>query len=174
MAAERAVVEIELVPDLVIYGMRNADRARLGKRLEPGSDVDPIAKDVVTVDDHIAEIDANPQLQAALGWDRIIDGARRVLHLDGAVQRIDDTRKIRQNAIACRADNPPAMRCNQRVDGGAELAQGLMRTGLILTHQPAEPGYIGMQDGGELPLPGGRFHRRIRWVIDQWAHRGRV
>jgi hypothetical protein len=27
-----------------------------------------------------------------------------------------------------------------------------MGTGLILTHQPAETGYIGMQDGGELPL----------------------
>ena len=69
MAAERAVIEIELVPDLVVDGLRDADRAGLGERLEPGGDVDAIAKDVVAVDDHVAEIDADPQLEPALGRD---------------------------------------------------------------------------------------------------------
>ena len=70
MAAERTVIEIELVPDLVVDGLRNADRAGLGERLEPGGDVDAVAKDVVAVDDHIAEIDPDPQLETALGRER--------------------------------------------------------------------------------------------------------
>ena len=77
----------------------------------------------------------------------------RPLHLDGAIQRVDDTRKIRQKAVARRADDPPAMGRDQRVDGAAELAQRLMRTCLVLTHQTAETDHIRMQDGGELPLP---------------------
>ena len=56
----------------------------------------------------------------------------------------------------------------------AELAESLMRAGLILAHQPAEPDHIRMQDGGEFSLPGGRFPRRTRRVIEQGAHRGCV
>ena len=37
-----------------------------------------------------------------------------------------------------------------------------MRTRIILTHQAAESHHIGMQDGGELPLPGGSAVRRVR------------
>ena len=125
MAAERTVIEIELVPDLVVDGLRDADGARLGERLEPGGDVDAIAKDVVAVDDDVAEIDTDPQFETALGRDRVVDGARCSLHLDGAVQRVDDARKIRQQAVAGRADDPPAMCRDQRVDGAAELVQAL-------------------------------------------------
>ena len=174
MAAERAVIEIELVSDVVVNGLRDADGAGLGERLEPGGDVDAIAKDVVAVDNHVAEIDADPQLQAALGRDRVVDRARGPLHLDGATQRVDDARKIRQHAVARGTDDPPAMRCDQRVDGAAQLAERSMRAGLILAHQPAETDHIGMQDGGELPLPRGSFPRRMRRVIEQGAHRGCV
>ena len=59
MGAERAVIESELVPDMVVYGLRNADRARLGKGLDPGGDVNPTAKDVVAVDNHVAQIDTD-------------------------------------------------------------------------------------------------------------------
>ena len=174
VAAERTVIEIELVPDLVVNGLRDADGAGLGERLEPGGDVDAIAKDVVPVDDDIAEINPDPQLEPALGRDRVVDGARGALHLDGAAQRVDDARKIRQYTVACRPDDPPAMRRDQRVDGGAELVQGLMRAGLILAHQTAEPDHIRMQYGRELSLPGGRFPRRTRRVIEHGAHRGCV
>ena len=75
------------------------------------------------------------------------------LHLDGAVQRVDDARKIRQQAVARGADDPPAMRRDQRVDGAAEPSERLMRARLILAHQAAETDHIRMQNGGEFPLP---------------------
>src|SRR6267378_4155471 len=52
--------------------------------------------------------------------------ARDALHLDGAAQRVDDAREIRQQTVAGRAHDPPAMRRNQWVDGAAKGAERLM------------------------------------------------
>src|SRR6516165_7262222 len=174
VSPQRAVIEIELVPDLIINGLRYADGARLGERLEAGGDINAVAKDVVTVDDHIAEVDANPQLETALGRDRVVDGARGALHFHGAFQRIDDARKIRQQAVTGRADDPSAVRSDQRVDGAAQFTQGLVGTRLVFAHQPAETGYIRVQNCGELPLPRSSYFRRTRRVIEQGSHRGCV
>ena|SRR6516162_7847501 len=122
MPAERAVIEIELVPDVVIDRLRDADGTGLRERFEPGSDVHAVAKDVVAVDDHVAEIDADPQLETAFGRYRVVDSARRPLHLDSTVQRIYDAGKIRQQAVAGGTDDPPAMCRYQRVDSAAQLA----------------------------------------------------
>ena len=122
MTAEWTVSEIKLVSDLVVNWLRYADGARLGEALEARGDVDAIAEDIVTVDDDVAEIDADPQLEPAFRRDRIIDSTRRSLHLDGAAQRIDYARKIRQQAVARRAYDPPAMFRDQRVDSAAQLA----------------------------------------------------
>jgi hypothetical protein len=174
MAAERPEIEIELVFDLVVDRLRDADGAGLRERLEPGGDVDAIAKDVVAVDDDVAEIDTNAQFEPALGRERVVDRSRGPLHLDSAVQRVDDARKIRQQAVSCGTDDPPATRRNQRVDSAAQLAERSMRAGLIFAHQPAETDHIGMQNGGELPFPRRRVPRRTRRVINQSAHRAYV
>src|SRR6516165_2097535 len=64
------------------------------------------------------------------------------------------------------------MRRDQRVDGAAEFAKRPMGACLILAHQAAETDHIGMQNSGKLPLPRGRFPRRVSRVIEQSAHRG--
>jgi hypothetical protein len=157
MAAERTVIEIELVPDLVVDRVRDANRAGSREPLEPHGDVDAITKDVIAVDDDITQVDPDPQLKAALRRHGVIDGTRGPLHLDGAVERVDDTRKIREHAVACRSDDPPVMRRDQRVDGPAELAKRLMRARFILAGQPAVPDHVRMKDRGELALAGGGF-----------------
>ena len=73
MAAERPVFEVELVPDLVIHGLRNADGAGLGERLEAGRDVDAVTKDIVAIDNDVAQVDADPKLKTALRGDRLVD-----------------------------------------------------------------------------------------------------
>src|SRR6516165_10465680 len=47
VSPERAVIEVELVADLVVNRLRNADGAGLGECLEPDGDINAIAKDVV-------------------------------------------------------------------------------------------------------------------------------
>ena len=74
MAAERMVIEIELIPDLLVNGMGDANGARLGESLEASSDVNAIAKDVAAIDNHVAKIDTDPELQTPVRRNGIVDG----------------------------------------------------------------------------------------------------
>jgi hypothetical protein len=60
MATERVVTEIRLVLDLLVDGLGDANRTGFGERLEPGGDVDAVAKDVVPIDNDVAQIDTDP------------------------------------------------------------------------------------------------------------------
>src|SRR6266853_2065717 len=80
------------------YG--DADAARLGQPFEPCGDVDAIAEEIVAVKDHVAEIDPDPELDAAVGR---IDGValcHRLLYRDGAAHRVDDAAELDQHAVA--------------------------------------------------------------------------
>ncbi len=50
-----------------------------------------VTEDIGAVDDHIAEVDADPKPESALIRKLVTDRRDILLHLDGAVQRIDDT-----------------------------------------------------------------------------------
>ena len=56
--------KVELVADLVDDGLRDADPAGLGKRLEPRGDIDAVAIDVVPSTSDVAEIDADAEFDA--------------------------------------------------------------------------------------------------------------
>jgi hypothetical protein len=58
------------------------------------------------------------------------------------------------------------LRNYQRVDSLAQASKRLMRTRFIFTHQAAESDHIGMQDRGELPLPGGSALWRLRREVN--------
>ena len=99
----------------------------------------PSPKIIVTVDDHVTEINADPELEAALARHRLVDLARRTLDFDRAPDRVNHAGEIRQHTVPCGADDPPAMGSNQRVESTAKLAQRAMCAGFILAHQTAEP-----------------------------------
>ena len=46
--------------------MRHAHAAGLGKRLQPGRDIHPVAENVPAIDNDVAEIDAYPKSDAPL------------------------------------------------------------------------------------------------------------
>ena len=74
--------------------------AGIGQGLDAGGDVDPVAIEVVALDDHVAEIDADAQFDAALRGDIGVPLGHRLLHRDGAAHRIDDAGKLHQQAVA--------------------------------------------------------------------------
>ncbi len=53
---------VKPVADLIAHGTRDADAAGLGKHLKTRRDVDAVAEDVVLLDDDIAQIDADAEL----------------------------------------------------------------------------------------------------------------
>ena len=59
LQTEGSEAESKLSADLVIDGPRYGDAAGLADALQPRSDVDPLAQNIVAVDQHVAEMDAD-------------------------------------------------------------------------------------------------------------------
>jgi hypothetical protein len=82
-----------VLEDARIRGSLAPDRGRIG-------DVDAVAIEIVFLDDHIAEIDADAQFDAIVRRDTRVALGHRLLHLDRAAHRIDDAGKFGQQAVA--------------------------------------------------------------------------
>ncbi len=143
--------EIEFSPRLGQHRARDADAAGLGHGFEPRGDVDPVAKDVVAVDDHVAEIDPNAEVDAGLGGLRAI--GHRALPPDCAAHRVDDARELDEEPVAGRLDDAPVMLGDPRVDQlGPQRLEPHQRPFLVRPHQPRIARHIRGEDRGELAL----------------------
>jgi len=54
---------------LIVDGSGDHDATGLGEFLQPRRDVDPVAKDVAILDDDVSLVDADPELDPAVGRD---------------------------------------------------------------------------------------------------------
>src|SRR6266852_9875002 len=97
-------------------GIRDADTAGFGEALEAGGDVDAVAVDLLAIDHHVAEVDADAKFHPALGWQIRVLSLERGLDLDGALDRIHDAGKFSQNAVTCGINESSAMLLDQRID----------------------------------------------------------
>ena len=66
--------------------------------------------------DHVAEMDADAKLDAALGRHAGVALDKAALHLDGAAHGIDHAAKLDQAAVAGSLDDPPMMRVDCGID----------------------------------------------------------
>src|SRR5476649_1301081 len=76
--------EAELVAHLIMNDARNHDSTGIGERLQPRCHVDTVAKDVVTVDHNVADIDADAELDAAVGLNANVPLDHSALNINGA------------------------------------------------------------------------------------------
>src|SRR5207245_766734 len=58
--------EVELARRILPNAGRDANAARLGQAFEPGRDVNAVARDVAVLDDDVADIDADAELDAPI------------------------------------------------------------------------------------------------------------
>ncbi|HEX4193877.1 MAG TPA: hypothetical protein VHY80_12295 [Stellaceae bacterium] len=142
--------DIEFVAHLVAHDPADADPTGLGQGFEARSDIDAIAKDVVVVDNDVADIDADAELDAALGRHSDITLGHLALHLYCAAHRIHDAGKLDEQPIAHSLDEAPMMFLDF---GISELAAQLFQRGerplLIGAHQARVADYIGSQYCGK-------------------------
>ena len=92
--------DIELASRIFLYAARNADPARFREALETGRHIHAVAEDVAAVDDDIADIDANAELDPPLLRHVGIPLEHAALDLDGTAQRIDHARELGQHTVA--------------------------------------------------------------------------
>jgi hypothetical protein len=100
--------------------------------------IDAVAKDIVIVDDNIADVNADPKLDAiVLRRIRILLG-HAVLNFDGASRCVDGTGKFDQHAIASCLDDVSAMLSDFGIDERfSERLEMSKRAFLVGTHQAA-------------------------------------
>src|SRR5215470_18045548 len=107
---------VETVAHILMHSARYANPAGCRDFLEPGGDVDPVAEDVVAVDDDVAEVDANAERDATvLGPLRGAISHRR-LQFDGTAHCIDHARELNEQPVARGLHNATAVAGNGRVD----------------------------------------------------------
>jgi hypothetical protein len=138
------------VAHVVVNRVGDEYPAGIGQGLDPRGNVDAVAIKVVALDDDIAEIDADAQLDAVVRRDTDVPLGHRLLHLDRKTHRIDDARKVHQHPVAGRLDDAAAMRVDLRLDELAAMRlEASVRAFLVHPHQPRIPCHIGGKDRGE-------------------------
>ena len=130
-----------------------ANRARLANPFEARGDIDAIAHQIaVGLLDHVAEMDPDAELDAAIFRHSGAAFGHAGLHLDRATHGVDHAAKFDEESIAGAFDDAPAMGCYCRIDEIAaqppETRQGAL---LVGAGEPAVADHVGDQDRSNFP-----------------------
>ena len=103
--------------DLPVHLLGKADRAGFGDAFQSRGDVDPIAHQVaIALLDDVAEVNADPEDDAAILGHAGVTLDHGVLNFDGAAHGIDDAAELDDRAVAGALDDPPVMYGDTRID----------------------------------------------------------
>jgi hypothetical protein len=94
----------------------DADATRLRQGFEASGDVDPVAKDVVAIDDDVAEIDADTEFNAPFRRHTGIPLGDLPLHVDRTAHGVDDAGELNQKPVAGCFDDAAAMLDDPGID----------------------------------------------------------
>ena len=115
LLAEILEPHLDLVGDLFAHRVGDANAGGWRHRLEPRRDVHAITEDVVVLDDDVAEMDADAELDASIVAHTNIVLGHRPLQVHGLAQRIDDAGELHQDAITGGLDEAPMVPFDARV-----------------------------------------------------------
>ena len=163
--------EIEPSLDLPVGVLRQADRAGLGDPFEPRGDIDPVAHQIaVAFLDDVAEMDADAELDAALGRQPGVALDHAVLNFDRAAHGVDHAVELDQRAVAGALDDAAMMKGDGRVDQvAAQRPQPRERALLVRAREPAVADNVGGQDRRKFP----GFAHRVASRLDRDYHERR-
>src|SRR5581483_4429095 len=113
-------------------------------------DIDPVTKEIIVIDDHVAQIDADTELDPSGRWDIGVAPRHAPLDLGGANDGIDDALELYQHAVAGRLDDTSAVLCNGRIDKLNPMRlEASERSRLIDLHQPAVADHVSGEHRGK-------------------------
>jgi hypothetical protein len=143
--------EIDLALDRVVDRTGDANAPGLRQRLHARGDVDAVAVDAAVLFlDHVAEIDADAKLHAAVGREFEIAPLEHLLNLASRLDGFDGAGELGQNIVAGRVDDAALVARDDTRDGAAVFAQGRHRGGFVVAHEARITGHVGAHDRGEL------------------------
>jgi hypothetical protein len=139
-------------PDMLAHRARDADAAGLGQRLQPRRDVHRVAEEVAVPCHHVAEVEADAELHAAVGRRVGIFRRHRLLDRERAGETVGDAGKLGEDGVARGVGDAAAVFGDQRIDERAAGAERAHRRILVGPHQPAVFGDVGREDRGQPPF----------------------
>ena len=152
LEAEIADGEFDSPSHLPVGVLGERDRAGLGDAFEPRGDVHAIAHQVaVGLLDDVAEVDADPKLDAAIVRKAGVSLDETVLHLNPAAHRIDDAPELDEDAVAGAFHHPAIVNRNAGVDQiAAERPEPGQDAVLVRAGKPRKADNVGDQYRREL------------------------
>src|SRR5271157_1405386 len=131
--------EIEPPLHVPVGVLGETDRARLANAFEARSDVDPVAHQIaVAFLDDVAQMNADTELDAALGRQAGVSLDEAVLHFDRAAHRVDHAAELDEAAVAGSLEDAPSVQGDGRIyQIAAKRAQPRQRALLVRSHEPA-------------------------------------
>jgi hypothetical protein len=109
--------------------------------------------DVAVLDNHVARIDADAELDALVFRDSGVARRHALLHGERAGDRFDNAGKLCEDSVAGGLDDAALVLGDLRVDQlAAEGLEAREGAGLVLAHEPAVSRNIGREDGREPAL----------------------
>ena len=146
---------------LTVGVFRKTDRARLANTFEARGDIDAVAHQIaVALFHHVAEMDADAELDAALGRHAGVAFGQAVLHLDGAAHGVDHAAELDQAAVAGALDDAAVVGGDGGVDQIATQAPETRERALLVgAGEPAVADDVRDQNRRELA---GLGHRALR------------
>ncbi len=85
---------VDFAFDVIENGAGNADAAGIGKRLQAGGHVDPVAVDVRVLDDDVPEVDPDSEPEALFPGLVGLAPSDGLLDIDGTLDGLDDAGKL--------------------------------------------------------------------------------
>jgi hypothetical protein len=144
--------------DLIVGRAGKADVAAGGQTFQTGGDIHAVAVEPLALDDDVTEIDADskPHLpgRRQIGVARL----KRALNVDGTLDGVDDADKVRQDVVARRVHDAPAVAGDRGADDLAILRERADGPQLVLTHETAVAFHVSAQNRGKLALSRALVH----------------
>ena len=102
--------------DLLAHRRRDADLLGLGQSLQPRRDIDAVAEQIVAARHHVAQIEADPELDLPILGEIAIAARGHALDRHRAAHRLHRARELGHDAVAGEIEDPAVVLGHERRD----------------------------------------------------------
>jgi hypothetical protein len=157
------VLEGKLKPtsQVLVNPTRNTDSARLAQDLKPGRHIDTVTEDVFVLNDDVALVHPDPELDPLVHRQFSIALGHSSLDSHRAAHSLHSAWVLDENPISGRLDDAPVILGDVGIDHFTSNGfNSTKRSPLILAHQPAVADHVCHQDSREPALQMRVIHSR--------------
>src|SRR5262249_20030711 len=128
-------------------------------------DIDAVAVDAVILNDHVAQVDADPSLDALRGLSAGIDGSLRLLDSLRAAHGVDHAVELAEHRVARGVNDSSLVRLDESLCAVVEFTNQCRSPFFVPPHHTAEAGNVDHEDGRELTARGRGFSRHAKTIM---------